>query len=66
MMSNFVPNKITKVVPGNAPWISWSLKNMLNKQNRFIENYKRRGYKLGDKNRIDNVRKKCEMTINMS
>ena len=29
-MSNFVPNKIIKVVPGDPPWIRRSLKNMLN------------------------------------
>ena len=52
-MSNVVPNKIVKVVPGDLPWISRSLKNMLNKQNRLLKNYKRHGYKSDDKNRVD-------------
>ena len=38
IMSNFVPNEIIKVVPGDPPWISGSLKNMLNKQNRLFKN----------------------------
>ena len=32
IMSNFVPNKIIKGVPGDPPWISRSLKNILNRQ----------------------------------
>ena len=65
-MSNFVPNKKIKIVPGDPPWISKSLKNMLNKQNRLFKNYKRHGYKPDDKNRVDNFRKKIEMAINKS
>ena len=65
-MSNFVPNKIIKVVPGDPPWITRSLKNMLNKQNRLFKNYKRHGYKVDDKNRVDNFCKECEMAINNS
>ena len=41
-------------------------KNMLNKQNRLFRNYKRHGYKLEVKNRIDNFCKECEMGINKS
>ena len=66
IMSNFVPNKIITVVPGDPPWISRALKNMLNKQNRLFKNYKKHGYKLDDKNRVDNFRKKIEMAINKS
>ena len=66
IMSNFVPNKIIKVVPGDPPWITWSLKNMLNKQNRLFKNYERHGYKVDDKNRVDSFRKECEMAINKS
>ena len=65
-MSNFVPNKIIKVVPGDPSWITRSLKNMLNKQNRLFKNYKRHGYKVDDKNRVDNFRNECEMAINKS
>ena len=65
-MSNFVPNKIIKVVPGDPPWIARSLKNMLSKQNRLFKNCKRLGYKVDDKNRVDNFRKECETAINKS
>ena len=54
-MLNFVPNNIIKVVPGDSPWITRSLKNMLNKQNRLFKD------KNSDKNRVDNFRKECEM-----
>ena len=59
-MLNFVPNNIIKVVPGDSPWITRSLKNMLNKQNRLFKD------KNSDKNRVDNFRKECEMAINKS
>ena len=60
IMLNFVPNNIIKVVPGDSPWITRSLKNMLNKQNRLFKD------KNSDKNRVDNFRKECEMAINNS
>ena len=59
-MLNFVPNNIIKVVPGDSQWITRSLKNMLNKQNRLFKD------KNSDKNRVDNFRKECEMAINKS
>ena len=59
-MLNFVPNNIIKGVPGDSPWITRSLKNMLNKQNRLFKD------KNSDKNRVDNFRKECEMAINKS
>ena len=59
-MLNFVPNNIIKVVPGDSPWITRSLKNMLNKQNRLFKD------KNSDENRVDNFRKECEMAINKS
>ena len=59
-MLNFVSNYIIKVVPGDSPWITRSLKNMLNKQNRLFKDNN------SDKNRVDNFRKECEMAINKS
>ena len=59
-MLNFVPNNIIKVVPGDSPWITRPLKNMLNKQNRLFKD------KNSDKNRVENFRKECEMAINKS
>ena len=39
IMSNFIPNKIIKVVPKDPPWINRDLKTMLNRQPRLYQNY---------------------------
>ena len=39
IMSNFIPNKVIKITPSDPPWISNSLKNMLNRQQRLFKNY---------------------------
>ena len=36
---------------------------MLNRKNRFFKNYKRHGYKLEDKVRLDNFRKECQEAV---
>ena len=40
-----------------------TLKTMLNRKNRFFKNYKRHGYRLEDKVRLDNCRKICQETV---
>ena len=40
-----------------------TLKTMLNRKNRFFQNYKRHGYKLEDKVRLDNFRKVRQETV---
>ena len=45
IMSQFIPNEIKKFVPRDPPWITKSLKCMLNRKNRLFKNYKRHGYK---------------------
>ena len=51
IMSNFIPNEIKRFVPCDPPWITKSLKTMLNRKNRLFKNYKniviRKGIKLG-------------------
>ena len=42
-MSQFIPNEIKKFVPRDPPWITKSLKCMLNRKNRLFKNYKRHG-----------------------
>ena len=63
-MSNFIPNIIIKVViPSDPPWINKTLKNMLNRQNRLFKNYKKHGYQLCDKIRVDTFRQECESEV---
>ena len=39
---------------------------MLNRKNRLFKNYKRHGYKLEDKVRLDNFRKECQEAIEIA
>ena len=63
MMANFIPNEIKRIIPRGPPWITKPLKTMLNRKNRFFKNYKRHGYKLEDKVRLDNFRKECQEAV---
>ena len=56
IMANFIPNEIKRIIPRDPPWITKPLKTVLNRNNRFFKNYKRHGYKLEDKVRLDNFR----------
>ena len=62
-MANFIPNEIKRIIPRDPPWITKPLKTMLNRKNRFFKNYKRHGYKLEDKVRLDNFRKECQEAV---
>ena len=59
-MSNFKPNESKRFVPRNPPWITKPLKTMHNRKNRLFNNYKRHGYKAGDKVRPDAFRIECQ------
>ena len=59
-MANYNPNETKIIIPRDLPWITKPLKTMLNRKNRFFKNYKRHGYKLEDKVRLDNFRKECQ------
>ena len=57
IMSNFVPNETKRFVPRDPPWITKQLKTMLNRKNRFYKNYKKHGYRIDDKIRLDTFRR---------
>ena len=63
IMSNFIPNKIIKVVPKDPPWITRDLKSILNRQQRFFRNFKKHGSKPDDKRRVDALRDECKKAI---
>ena len=50
-------------VPRDPQWITKPLKTMLNRKNRLFKNYKRHGYKLEDKVRLDNFRNECQEAV---
>ena len=62
-MANFIPNETKRIIPRDPPWITKPLKTMLNRKNRFFKNYKRHGYKLEDKVRLENFRKECQDAV---
>ena len=39
-MSNFIPNEIKTIIPGDPPWIIKTLKTMLKRNNSPLKNYK--------------------------
>ena len=63
IMSNFIPNEIKRFVPRDPPWITKALKTMLNKKNRIFKSYKRHGYKIEDKVRLDAFRIECQQAV---
>ena len=63
IMSNFIPNEIKRFVPRDPPWITKALKTMLNKKNKLFKNYKRHGYKIEDKVRLDTFRIGCQQAV---
>ena len=65
-MFNFIPNKVIKITPSDPPWISNSLKNMLNTQQILFKNDKKHGYKLDDKIRVDIFREECDLAVQKS
>ena len=63
IMSNLIPNEIKKFVPRDPPWITKSLKNMLNRKNRLFKNYKKHRYKEEDKVRLEVFRIECQKAV---
>ena len=55
-MANFVPNETKRFVRRDPPWITKTLKTLLDRKNRIFKNYKRHGYKEEDKSRVDAIR----------
>ena len=66
IMSNFIPNKTVTIKPKDPPWITKSIKTMLNKQTRFFKNFKKHGYKSEDKKKLDAYRDECKKSIDNS
>ena len=48
------------IIPRDPSWITKPLKTMINRKNKLFKNYKRHGYKLEDRVRLDNFRKECQ------
>ena len=64
IMSNFIPNKTIK--PKYRPWITKSIKTMLNKQTGLFKNLKKHGYKPEDKKRLDSYRDEYKKSVESS
>ena len=62
-MSNLIPSEVKRIVPRDPPWITNPLKTVLNRKNRLFKNYKRHGYKLEDKVRLDNFRNERQEAV---
>ena len=63
IMSNFIPNETKRFVPRDPPWITKPIKTLLNRKNRLFKNYKKHGYKIEDKDRLDTFRRECHQTV---
>ena len=62
-MANFVPNETKRFVPRDPPWITKTLKTLLNRKNRLFKNYKRHGYKEEGKSMVDAFRIECQKAV---
>ena len=62
-MSNFIPNETKRFVPRDPPWITKPIKTLLNRKNRLYKNYKKHGYKIVDKERLDTSRVECQHAV---
>ena len=62
-MVNFIPNKTSRIILRDPPWITKPSKTMLNRKNRFFKNYKRHGYKLEDKATLEIFRQECQEAV---
>ena len=63
IMSNFIPNEVKRIIPRNPPWINKQLKALLNRKKRLFKNYKKHGYKVEDKVRVDRFREECQVAV---
>ena len=66
IMSNFVPNKMVTSKPNVPQWISRHIINMMRRQNKLYKKYKKNGFNIDDKERVDKFREECLLAINMS
>ena len=62
-MSIYIPNETKRFIPRDPPWITKPLKTMLNRKNRLYKSYKRHGYKVEDKVRLDAFPSECQQEV---
>ena len=55
-MSNFIPNEIKRFVSRDPPWMTKPLKTLFDRKNRLFKNYKKHGYKIEGKHRIETAK----------
>ena len=63
IMSNLIPNETKRFVPRDPSWITKPIKTLLNRKNRLCKNYKKHGYKIVDKERLDTFRVECQHAV---
>ena len=63
IICNFVPNEIKHITPRDPPWLTKTVKTLLKRKNRLYNNYKKHGYKLHDRIRLDHFREECKNAI---
>ena len=63
IMSNCIPNETKRFIPCDPPWITKSLKTMLNRKNRLFKNYKKHRHKEEFKVRLDSFRIECYKAV---
>ena len=63
IMSNCIPNETKRFIPRDPPWITKSLKTMLNRKNSLFKNYKKHRYKEEDKVRLDSFLIECHKAV---
>ena len=66
IMSNFVPNSLSKIKPSEPEWLNRKIKAMLKKQNRLYKKYKRNGFNEDDKLALEVYRSECAKYIETS
>ena len=66
IMSNFVPNTHVTCKPNTPKWITRDIKNLMRRQNKLYKKYKRNGFNVDDKEKVDKFRDECFLAINKS
>ena len=59
----YQPTETKRFVPRDPPWITKPITTLLNRKNRLYKNYKKHGYKIEDKDRLDTFRSECHQLI---
>ena len=62
-MTNFIPNDTKRIVPRHPPLITKPINTLHNRKNSLFKNYKKPGYKVEDKDRLDTFRMECQQAV---